>query len=174
MAEHTDNGVRAPGCGAYRWGSWCCLWRHRYEPAVCVSRVACGRTRSRCRRSQRARRALVDVLVTHHRDHDQVPGDRDAGRQRWRRRHPRTRFVGHRQAALTAPTRSLGAVRHGAPVRRRHDHAGDLGAVGSRRTAKSAHRRSTGGWSRSWRSSSFACSRFSVVAPSEWAGCSDQ
>ena len=78
----------------------------------------------------------------------QVPRLRPARRQPRRGRHPGA--AGARCAALptggagvAALVVVLGAVRRGAALRRRHDHAGDLGAVGASKASRSPRPRSS-------------------------------
>ena len=82
---------------------------------------------------QRARRAVAVLLVADARRRRQVPRLHHARRQQGRGRHPRAR--GARAAARAdahararSRPRCCSPLRRGAALRRRRDHAGDLGA----------------------------------------------
>ena len=80
----------------------------------------------------RARRALAGVLVARPDRERQVPRLRHARRQPRRGRHPRAPRAHRRRDARGPAVVAARALRRGAPLRRRHHHAGDLGARGRR------------------------------------------
>ena len=92
--------------------------------------------RPAARPGQRARRAVAGVLVDDAGRHGQVRDGDHARRQPRRRRHPGADGGGAAQPAdrLAAGLRRRHPrhLRHRAVLRRRRDHAGDLGAVGGR------------------------------------------
>ena len=108
------------------------LRRHRHQPALRAARVLPRRARHRADARQRARRAVADLLGADADHLDQVPDLRDARRQQGRGRHPRADGAGvaadrQRRRAARRADRAR-PVRRGAALRRRHDHAGHLGA----------------------------------------------
>ncbi len=125
---------------------------------------------------QRARHPVAGVLVADLDRCRQVPLLRHARRQPWRGRHPGAARAGHRPGLQPeAPGRSRRApplradrsraLRRGAAARRRHDHAGDLGARRARGSrggdaGVQALRRAAGA-----RHPGRACSRSSAAAP---------
>ncbi len=125
---------------------------HRDEPALRAPRELRRGLRRRADAGQRARRALAHLLEPDRRHLGQVPRVRDAGGQPGRGRHhgadgardaaplgrPRRRApAGPRGRVCFRPAprrpRLGGPVRLGAPLRRRHDHAGHLRPLGHRR-----------------------------------------
>ena len=110
--------------------------RHRHEPAVRDAHGVRDRPRPAPDRGRRLRRHLARVLGDHAGRHGQVrPADharrqprrgRDHGPDRAGARHP------GRPALHQAGARLARHLRRGAVLRRRDDHAGDLGAVGGR------------------------------------------
>ena len=146
-------GSRAPGADGARDR----LRGHRHQSALCGAGELLRTAPCPCQRGQRPRHPLPRVLDAHDRRHPQVLGVRGPGRQQGRRRDPRP--DGPRaepcQRSHALVRRSAGAVRRGAPVRRRDDHARDLrarrrrGAGGGRarsdRLDRADHRSDPGG-----------------------------
>ena len=86
-----------------------------------------------------ARRAVADFLVADHHGVDQVPAVRDARRQQRRGRHSGPGRAGAiaKGGKIVHPVLVADRpVRRGASLRRRHDHAGDLGAERGRRPGR--------------------------------------
>ena len=113
------------------------LWRYRHQPALRVPRS--DRRRDRRRRGRRASAVLgvlslilwaLIVIVTL-----KYVADPAARRQQRRGRHARADGAGAARARHEHADRCvlLGIDRRRAVLRRRHHHAGDLGAVGGRR-----------------------------------------
>ena len=112
------------------------LRRHRHEPALRAARSGDCRRRRRRRGDARggARRALADHLGADRRRHAQIRRHPAARRQQGRGRHARADGAG--AAAVGASSGAHRAARHHqrrAVLRRRHDHAGAVGALGDRR-----------------------------------------
>ena len=80
-----------------------------------------------------SRFAVADPLDALHHHDGQIRQFRHAHRQRRRGRHHRADDAARRQAPASAGDRRRGPVRRGADLRRRGDHAGDLGALRARR-----------------------------------------
>jgi len=124
VTAHGRAGLGRRGCG---------LRRHRHQPAV----HAQGGIRSAWRAGlarQRARRPEPGVLVADHRGVGEISAVHHARRQQGRGRHHGAYGAGPalhpRPPAAALGRGAAGAVRRRAVLRRRRDHAGDLGAVG--------------------------------------------